>query len=87
MMQNPTDLKGHVTPAQTVCYGSSLNFDLRPKPFAATSSKKFLLQGPRDRETHTAVNVRNPKPLQLQQKQVNAKRLAHVALRKSELAH
>ena len=64
MMQTPTDLKGHETPAQTVCCGQSLNFDSRSKLLQQYVPKKCLLQGPRDRETHTAVNVRNPKPLQ-----------------------
>ena len=42
MMQTPTDLKGHETPAQTVCCGQSLNFDSRSKLLQQQSSKKLL---------------------------------------------
>ena len=42
MMQTPTDLKGHETPAQTVCCGQSLNFDSRSKLLQQQVPKKLL---------------------------------------------
>ena len=43
MMQTPTDLKGHETPAQTVCCGQSLNFDSRSKLLQQQVPKNCLL--------------------------------------------